>query len=89
MRQIFENNPKEDLIDKKVIKDLANYHFNIENISLIKVLNRTSCDVVAKDLKGYRSYLVNLEKSSKFTHFYKIFDVKGQKIISSYQWKNR
>lgn len=87
MKSIFENNSNEELVGKKVLKDLKNKKFEIEGISLVKVKDGHHCDVVAKDSKGHRSYLVTLEKNSKFPHYYRIFDVRGQKIVSKYQWR--
>ena len=88
MERIFEHNATEELVHKKVINDLKDHHFDIEEITLVKMRSGLHCDVVAKDLKGYRSYAVTLEKNSKFDHLYRIFDVRGQKITSTYQWKN-
>ena len=87
MKSIFEHNGTEDLIHSKVLKDLEKHHFDIEEITLIKVRNGLHCDVVARDSKGYRSYSVTLEKNAKYPHLYRIFDVRGQKIVSAYQWK--
>jgi len=88
MERIFEHNASEEIVHEKVLKDLKDHHFEIEEITLVKVRGSLHCDVVAKDSKGYRSYAVTLEKNSKFDHLYRIFDVRGQKITSSYQWKN-
>jgi hypothetical protein len=87
MESIFEHNPSADLHHKKVIKDLKDHHFKIDEISLVKVKDGLHCDVVAKDAKGFRSYAVTLEKNAKFPHLYRVFDVRGQKIVSKYQWR--
>ena len=72
---------------KTLLKDVEKLKFEIDKITLVKVRDNYHCDVVARDAKGHRSYKVKLEKNSKFPHFYKIFDIQGQKIISTYQWK--
>lgn len=87
MKSLFENNPSEDLFQKKVIEDTKDHKFEIDGISLIKVIDNYTCDVVAKDANGFRSYRVGLEKNSRFIHFYRIHDVKGQKLVSTYQWR--
>jgi hypothetical protein len=87
MEAIFEHNTSTELHHKKVIKDLKDKQFQIEEISLVKVRDGHHCDVVARDAKGFRSYSVTLEKNAKFPHLYKIFDVQGQKIVSKYQWR--
>ena len=84
---IINNNPNLDLINESVVKDLTKVNFKAEGITLVKLINNFECDVIVKDSKGHRSYLVNLEKNSKFKHLYRILNVKGQKIISRYQWK--
>ena len=89
MKSIFSHNAKEDLVHKKVSKDLKSLHFDVENISLIKIRNGLSCDVVVKDKKGFRSYRVSLEKNSKYPHLYRIYNVQGQKLVSSYQWRDK
>ena len=88
MSAIFEHNPSIELLHRKVIKDLKDKHFEVEEISLVKVKDGLHCDVVVKDAKGHRSYAVTLEKNAKFPHLYRIFDVQGQKIVSNYQWRN-
>ena len=88
MESIFSNNANEDLLNESVLKDTEKIRFEIEEITLIKVINDYLCDVVVKDPKGYRSYIVRLEKSSKNPYFYKIFNVKGQKFVSTYQWRS-
>ncbi|MBG60553.1 MAG: hypothetical protein CMJ16_08860 [Peredibacter sp.] len=87
MKSLFENNPKKALFNKSVLEDVKEHTFNIEEISLIKVLGGHRCDVVAKDAKGHRSFRVILEKNSTFSHFYKISDVREQKLVSKYQWR--
>lgn len=88
MKAIFEHNTNLDLHHKKVIADLKDHRFEIEKITLVKVKDDFHCDVVAKDKKGFRSYAVVLEKNAKFQHLYRIFDVRGVKLVSSYQWKD-
>lgn len=85
MEQIINNNPKENLINEKVIKDLKNNDFKVDSIHLIKVLSSFSCDVFTKDSKGIRRYQVSLEKNSKFEHKFRILDVKGMKVDARYQ----
>lgn len=87
MKSLFENNPKETLFNTSVLKDVKDHTFKVEDIGLIKVLGGHRCDVIAKDAKGHRSFLVTLEKNSSFPHFYKIADVKEQKLVSKYQWR--
>ena len=87
LKSLFDNNPNEKLLNHKILNDVKARKFEIDKITLIKVINNYRCDVVVRDTEGYRSYKVELERNSKFPYFYKIFDIKGQKIISSYQWK--
>jgi hypothetical protein len=87
MNELFSNNTDKKLHHKNLIADVKGKSFNVEHIMLVKMLDSTHCDVVVRDPKGFRSYLVTLEKNSKFTYFYRLFDVKGQKIISGYQHK--
>jgi len=87
MTSLFDNNPMEELFHKTVLKDTKDHNFKIDEITLIKVIDNYNCDVVVKDPKGHRSYRIALEKNSRFPHFYRIFDVRGQKLVSSYQWK--
>ena len=47
-------------------------------MTLVKMINHYTCDVVIKDLKGFRSYRVSLERNSRFENFYRITDVKGK-----------
>ena len=84
---IINNSPSADLINESVLKDLSETSFKAEGITLVKLINNFECDVIVRDSKGHRSYLVNLEKNSKFKHLYKILNVKGQKIVSRYQWR--
>ena len=85
MQALFNNDATEEHFNKDVLKEVADKKFEIESITLVKVIDSLNCDVVAKDNKGFRSYRVGLEKSKKFAHFHRIVDVKGQKIESSYQ----
>ena len=87
MRSIVNNAPDPELISEKVILDIEkeDIKFSVERIHIVKYLDGLHCDVITKDPQGYRSYLVTLQKNSKFNHFFKITDVKGQKIISRYQ----
>lgn len=87
MKELFENNPTEMFFNDLVIKDVKGLTFKIQNIGLVKELSGDRCDVVAKDFKGYRSFLISLEKNGKFPHVYKIVDVKEQKLSSHYQWR--
>lgn len=87
LKSLFENNPNIDLFNEGVLKDSKDKVFEIVSLTLVKQVDEFSCDVIAKDSKGFRSYRVLLEKSSKFQHFYRIVDVKGQEIVTTYQWK--
>jgi len=86
MQSIFENNANDLLVHPDVIEDLAETKFKFAELALVKKLDAFSCDVVSSDSKGHRSYLVQLEKNSKFTHGFRIFDIKEQKLKSKYQW---
>jgi hypothetical protein len=88
MRAVFNNASNEDLLDKSVILDLKEHQFKIDKITLIKVIDNYTCDVVAKDSKGHRSYRVQLAKSSRYPHLFKIQNIKGQKIKATYQWRD-
>ena len=88
MKELFENNPTEKLFNKSVLKDVKEHTFEIEEIGLIKQLSGFRCDVVAKDSKGHRSFRVALEKNASFPHFYKIADVKEQRLAARYQWED-
>ena len=85
MQQIIENNPAENLVNAKVIKDLSDVQMKVDYIHLVKVVNSFTCDVFTKDPNGVKRYLVSLEKNSKFPHKFRILDVKGQKVDSRYQ----
>ena len=89
MNTLFNNNPDEHLFNKNVLKEVKEHSFSVDEIILVKVKGTYHCDVVTKDSKGFRSYLVTLEKNSSFRHLYRILDVKGQKIISKYQRSER
>lgn len=89
MRGIFLGSVDEDLVKKEVIEAAKAMKFQIEDITLVKMIGTLNCDVVVKDLKGYRAYQVSLERSSKFEYEYRIADVKGQKLKSEYQWSDR
>ena len=89
MKSIFENSPDESLLSEKIIKDIKDKNFEVEELSLIKVIDGYNCDVVIRDTKGYRSYLVSLEKNSKFDHFYKVLSIEEQKLVSTYQWRKK
>jgi len=88
MRELFDNHPTEKLFNKSVLKDVKEHIFEIEEIGLIKELSGFRCDVVAKDSKGHRSFRVALEKNASFPHFYKIADVKEQRLVTPYQWED-
>lgn len=87
MKELFENAPSEKLFNKSVLKEVKEKVFNIESIELVKALIGSRCDVVAKDSKGHRSFRVTLEKNANFPYFFKILDIKEQRLVSSYQWK--
>ena len=89
MESLFNNLPKTEMFSESVINDVKEVNFEVEKISLIKMYGDYHCDVIAKDNKGHRSYRVNLEKNPKFTHLYQITNVKGQKLTSTYQWKEQ
>ena len=89
MTELFNNSPSKRLFNKVVLKDVENEVFEVEQLSLIKMLGDYDCDVIAKDHKGHRSYRVKLEKNPKFAHLYRIIDVKGQRLTSSYQWEEK
>lgn len=88
MKSLFDNYPTINFFNKSVLNDVKEVKFEVEKIGLIKMLGEYDCDVVVKDQKGHRSYRVKLEKNSKFPHLYQIVDVKGQKIVSPYQWRD-
>jgi hypothetical protein len=87
MKQLFENAPSENLFHKSVLKGVNQRTFDIESIELVKTLSGSRCDVVAKDSKGHRSFRVMLEKNANYPHYYKIFNIKEQRLVSNYQWK--
>lgn len=87
MQELFNNNPTEKLFHKDVMVAVKDHKFGVEAITLVKVIDSLSCDVVAKDNKGFVSYRVALDKSTKFPHFHRILDIKGQKLESPYQWR--
>ena len=87
IQSVFNNTPNKELVDDSVIKDLKGHKFRVEKITLVKAIDSYSCDVVARDSKGHRSYRLTLDKNSEFTHGFKITNIKGQKIISKYQWE--
>lgn len=88
MNSLFNNGPSLDLVEKEVIRDTKDLSFSIDKITLVKILDNYTCDVITKDSNGFRSYRVTLKRNSKFKHLYKIGNVTGQKIISKYQWRN-
>src|SRR3989339_648743 len=77
MESIFNNNADEVLVDRSVSEDVTKKQvvFDIERLHLVKYLDSSHCDVVAKDNLGYRNYRVTLEHNSSFEHYYKILDV--------------
>lgn len=88
MKGLFENNPEAALFNEKIFEDVGDTKFKIDDITLVKMIDNYNCDVIGKDPKGLRSYRVSLEKNSKFPYLYRILDIKGQKLISEYQWRN-
>ena len=87
MESLFNNDADNALLDEKVIADVKQVNFQMDKITLVKAIDNYHCDVVVKDSKGFRSYKVKLEKSGRFTHGYRIFDIKGQRLVSKYQYK--
>ena len=87
MKAIFGNAPDPDLTARQVIDEVKSTNFKIEDITLIKMIDTYLCDVVVKDTKGFRGYAVKLEKNVNLPHLYRIVDVKGQKLVSAYQWE--
>ena len=87
MESIISNNPDPELISKNVLEDIQKNEitFSVDRIHLVKYVDRLGCDVITKEPGGYGSYLITLEKNSRFKYFFKIRDVKGQPIISEYQ----
>mgnify|MGYP001613841272 FL=1 len=87
MKSIMGNAPDPDMVSSQVINDLVQQKFKIEDITLVKQVDPYLCDVVVRDARGFRSYAVSLEKNFNFPHLYRILDVKGQKLVSEYQWE--
>jgi len=87
MNKLFSNAPDEDYFSESVLEDVKEMKFQIDSVGLVKILNNYECDVVVKDPKGHRSYRVKLDKSPRFSHLYRISDVRGQKLVSNYQWE--
>ena len=87
MESIISNNPDPELISKNVLDDIQKNKitFSVDRIHLVKYVDGLGCDVITKEPGGYGSYLITLEKNSRFKYFFKIRDVKGQPIISEYQ----
>jgi hypothetical protein len=85
MKSIFQNDPNSELINEKVMKDLEKEVFKVDSIHLVKVIDSFNCDVFSKDPKGVRRYHVALEKNSRFTHRYRIMDIREKKVDSRYQ----
>lgn len=83
--EFFSNSPSKNFFKKSFFKEKTD--FKIDRIILVKFLNSYSCDLVIKDSKGHRSYLVKLEKNLKYPHHYKISKIIGQKLVSTYQIK--
>ena len=88
MKSILGNAPDPNLLSTQVRDELKTQNFKIEDITLVKMIDPYLCDVVVKDTKGFRSYFVTLEKNLNFPHLYRILDVKGKKLVSSYQWES-
>jgi len=72
-------------MNKKLVKDLEKVKFDVEKIHLVKMIDSFSCDVFTTDPKGVRRYQVALEKNTRFTHLYRLIDIKERKISSRYQ----
>ncbi len=85
MTSIFNNVPNKDLVNEKIMNDLKDTVFKIDNIHLLKVIDGYNCDVFTKDSKGVRRYNVSLDKSIHYSHTYKIVDIKEAKVDSRYQ----
>ncbi len=85
MISVFNNSPDPKLLNKKVIKDLKDKEFKIENLHLVKVKDSYNCDVFSRDRKGVRRYQVTLEKNSRFDHMYRILNINEAKVTSRYQ----
>lgn len=89
MNGIFLGEADDDLVNEQVLKDVKGQKFSVENITLVKMINSYKCDVVVRDSKGFRSYLVTLERAAKFEYGFRVADVKGQKLVSNYQWEEK
>jgi len=87
MESLVSNVADPKIINEKVMEDIEKHQikFNVERIHLVKYLDGLHCDVITKDSDGFSSYLISLEKNSRFEHLFKITDVKEQPIISEYQ----
>lgn len=85
MNSIFNNERNEKLASLKVLKDLGERDFKIDEIHLIKVKDSFSCDVFTRDPKGVRRFHVALGKSVKYAHSYKIINVQEEKVDLRYQ----
>ena len=87
MESLVNNSSDPKIINEKVMDDIQKHQikFNVERIHLVKYLDGLHCDVITKDSDGFSSYLISLEKNSRFEHLFKITDVKEQPIISEYQ----
>lgn len=85
MESIVRNSPSKDLVNQKLIKELEDVTFKVDQIHLIKIVDSFSCDVFTTDPKGVRRYQVSLEKNDRFAHLYRLIDIKEKKINSRYQ----
>ena len=87
MQGIVFNNPDGILVNPLVLEEIQSKKitFEVDSIHLIKFIDSFHCDVVVKDPHGVRSFLVSLEKNSKFKHLYRILDVKENPLVSEYQ----
>ena len=85
MQSIVNNNPKMELMNNKLIKDLQKISFSVEKIHLAKMIDSFSCDVFTTDSNGVRRYQVALEKNTRFTYLYRLIDIKERKVDSRYQ----
>lgn len=89
MRSLFENNINEELFLDSVISDVKDVKFKYDSITLVKSVGNYQCDVVLNDGIGFRGYRIDLDSSSSYPFKYKIASVKGQRLISKYQWENQ
>ena len=85
----LENAPHRELFNKSTLNDVEGKIFKMNDILLVKTIGNNACDLVIEDDRGRRSYRLELEKNSKFEHFYRIANIKGQKLISPYQWEDK